>query len=289
MVSNQQSTGIHYQLSIPGAARVRRFEDDRTGFGIPTYPTAPQTPSEWFQARFPTQVKTYGCPFLEYVQPLGDGFDQITPLAINMDFFAGILSGDPKLGHQVIYIESECAFYFLDPRDNLFRPVNQDKLASLIRAYFIHCAEEMPNDVNKVSLFAEFRSDKTLQSILHRAKSILAADDEFFGESSNHRRQQKAPDTYERVARAFVEQVIERQPGEVLTLTEAYAHFCEYLRRKNLPVVRRKEFKALVPPVVQEHFDLGVRHDLRNPDSNEWHCGWKGIRALELGSAGANN
>ena len=33
---------------------------------------------------------------------------------------------------------------------------------------------------------------------------------------------------HERVARVFVEQVLERQPGEVLTLTNAYLVFTEY-------------------------------------------------------------
>ena len=37
---------------------------------------------------------------------------------------------------------------------------------------------------------------------------------------------------HERVAKVFVEQVLERQPGEVLTLTNAYLVFIEFLRGK---------------------------------------------------------
>jgi len=43
-----------------------------------------------------------------------------------------------------------------------------------------------------------------------------------------------------------VEQALERQAGEVLTLTDAYLHFCEDLKSKNMPPVNRKVFKMLV-------------------------------------------
>jgi hypothetical protein len=169
----------------------------------------------------------------------------------------------------------------LDCRDQLYKATSEEKLGHLLRAYLIRCAEELPENVHKLNLFLEFRNDKTVRSIVHRAKSILAADHTFFSPESKHARQ-KGPELYERVARVFVEQVLERQAGEVLTLTDAYLCFCEYMRRKGMEPVKRTMFKHLVPPASKEKFDLGVCNDLTDEIRSKWHCGWKGISALNL-------
>jgi len=54
----------------------------------------------------------------------------------------------------------------------------------------------------------EYRSDATIRAIVHRSKSILAADDSFFGVASRNERKE-GPELYTRVARLFVEQVLE--------------------------------------------------------------------------------
>jgi hypothetical protein len=66
-------------------------------------------------------------------------------------------------------------------------------------------------------------------------------------------------------------------------------HFCQYLKSKNMPAVKRKEFKALVPAAIQEQFDLKIRNDLREPEGDRWHAGWKGIRALDIEPVGQAN
>jgi hypothetical protein len=81
----------------------------------------------------------------------------------------------------------------------------------------MRCAEELPESVGKLNLFLEFRSDKTIRAAIHRAKSILAADSEFFGVDSKYQRQ-KGFEIHERLTRVFVEQALERTPGEVLTV-----------------------------------------------------------------------
>jgi hypothetical protein len=53
-----------------------------------------------------------------------------------------------------------------------------------------------------------------------------------------------------------------------------------------MPAVKRQVFKALVPPAIQEQYDLGIRNDLHDLEGGGWHCGWKGIRALHLEPAG---
>jgi len=99
----------------------------------------------------------------------------------------------------------------------------------------------------------------------------------------------RGPELYERVARCFVEQVLERVPGETLLLTDAYLQFCEYLRSRGMEPVQRRIFKKLVPPVIQQEFELGIRNDIRGLEGAGWHCGWKGIRAVEVEAGGEKN
>ena len=110
---------------------------------------------------------------------------------------------------------------------------------------------------------------------------IPAGDHTFFSVESKHQRQ-KGREIHYRLARVFVEQVLERQPGEFLTLSNAYLIFCEYLRGKSLVPVKRTVFKGMFCPLVREVFNVGLRHDIISPETQKQGDGWKGIRALEL-------
>jgi hypothetical protein len=268
--------------------QLKPYKPDPWAFNQPAYKTEPTTPSEWFGSKFQDQAKIHGCPFLEHVETLADGTTRINPIAPNIDFLAAILGGDVKLGQKVVYIESEMQFFYYDCRDRVYKATSEDKLGNLMRAFLIRCAEELPNNVHKANLFYQFRNDKMVRSIIHRAKSILAADDSYFSVESKHQRQQ-GPELYERVARAFVEQVLERQAGEILTVNDAYVHFCDYLSKRKMPPVNRKVFKHLVPPVVKEQFDLGIRNDLQDQTGDKWQRGWKGIGILESETAVPEN
>jgi len=181
-------------------------------------------------------------------------------------------------------------WYYLDSRGGIFKPTTADKLADLLRALLVRCAEELPDSVHKLNLFLEFRSDKTRRTVIHRAKSILAADYTFFSVESKHQRQ-KGVEVYERVARVFVEQVLERQQGEVLTLTNAYLVFTEYLRGRGMVPVKRTIFKGMFAPLIRDAFNLGLRHDVINPETQKQGDGWNGIHALDLkgGLVGQSN
>ncbi len=271
---------IHDQLS---AARLQLKKWQPDPWALREYATdrKPTTPSEWFSKMFPEQARIHGCPFIELVEDRSDGLKRVNPLAQNLDFLAAILGGDSRLGHKVIYLEGEMQWYYLDPRSGIFKPTSDEKLANLLRALLIRCAEELPDSVHKLNLFLEFRSDKTIRAIVHRAKSILAADHTFFAVDSKYQRQ-KGPEIHERLARVFVEQVLERQPGEFLTLSNAYLLFCEYLRGKSMVPVKRTIFKGMVCPLVRETFNVGLRHDIINQETQKQGDGWKGIRALDL-------
>ena len=152
--------------------------------------------------------------------------------------------------------------YYLDQPSNVFKPTSDEQLGNLLRAYLIRCAEELANNVHKLNLFLEFRSDKTIRAVINGAKSILAADNRFFSVESKHQRQ-RGPELHERVARVFAQRVLERQPGEILPLTTAYLVFCEYLKRKSMDPVKRGVFRGMFSPIIREVFDLGLRNDIQ--------------------------
>jgi hypothetical protein len=271
---------IHDQLST-ARLQLKKWEPEPWLFGDRATDRKPTTPSEWFSKHFPAHAKVWGCPFIELAEDIADGLKKINPLAPNLDFLAAILGGDSRLGHKVIYLEGEVQFYYQDQPSGIFKPTSDQKLGNLLRAYLISCAEELPDSVYKLNLFLEFRSDKIIRSIVQRAKSILAADHTFFSVDSKHQRQ-KGPEIHERLARIFVEQVLERQPGEVLTLTNAYLVFCEYLRQKSMVPVKRSIFKGMFAPLIRDAFNLGLRNDVIDQATNHQTAGWKGSRALEV-------
>jgi len=72
-----------FELNLP---KKRHLLDD-----LP--PFKPSTPSEWFALKFPEQIERFGSPFLEVRQSTCDGISLITPVHINVDFFAAMLGG----------------------------------------------------------------------------------------------------------------------------------------------------------------------------------------------------
>jgi len=281
---------IHDQIST-ARLQLKKWEPEPWPLTEYAIDRKPSTPSEWFSKHFPAHAKVWGCPFIELAEDIADGLKKINPLSANLDFLAAILGGDETMGHKVIYLEGEMQFYYLDQPSGIFKPTTPEKLGNLLRALLIRCAEELPDSVHKLNLFLEFRSDKTIKAVVNRAKSILAADHTFFAVDSKHKRQ-KGVEVHERVARVFVEQVLERQPGEVLTLTNAYLVFCEYLRQKSMVPVKRSIFKGMFAPLIRDAFNLGLRNDVIDQATNHQTAGWKGLRAVqvqEMAEKGSNS
>ena len=72
-----------------------------------------------------------------------DGFSRITPISINLDFFAGMIGGDFRLGHSVVYFEPEMQFYYYEPGQKLYKPTSPEKLQNYYRAMMLRCATEL--------------------------------------------------------------------------------------------------------------------------------------------------
>src|ERR1039458_2705706 len=159
------------ELTLTRPQNLKLYEPDQ--FHYDQQPPQPaKTPNAWFGRRYGEQIEKFGSPFLELVDNVTN---QVLPIVINQDFFAGVLGGRRDLGQHTIYFEGEMQWYFKDS-DGIYKPTSPEKLANLYRALLLKCAEQMPPQVHKLNLFHEFRSDKTAKAVVYRAKSILAAD-----------------------------------------------------------------------------------------------------------------
>ena len=85
---------------------------------------------------------------------------------------------------------------------------------------------------------------------------------------------------FERVARVFVDSLLTKETGQILKLQDAYLVFCALLKQKELPDIKRSDFKAVVGPLIREQFDVALRNDLQI-DDKLGQRGWKNIKLLQ--------
>lgn len=235
-----------------------------------------RTPSEWFSKRWYQEAETYGTPFLEAKYLDGDLEEHVNPISLNEIFFASILAGNQDLGHKVVYYTPDEEFYFKDPREGgIFKPTTEDKLKTLLSLYILECAEQLNDTTPKLNLFVRFRKDEELQAIVNKAKSLLAVDESFFGVDSFNIRTGGAEEK-ERVAKTFINLVIELNPQKSLTVTDSYTAFREFCVKNGLMLVERKLFEDLVGDIIGQQYGLGLRNDLLN-GSGRHQRGWRGI------------
>ena len=177
----------------------------------------------------------------------------------------------------MVYFEPEMQFYYNSPFQLVFKPVSPEKLQLLYRGLLIQAAKSFNHDVNILNLFCEFRSDKVAKQVVNRAKSVLAADSSFFSPTSPHQRV-RGIELYERVARRFVDELLTSEPGQILKLADAYTVFRGLLKMRDLPDIKRSDFKAVVAPLITENFNICLRNDLGNAGVR----GWKGVKLQSL-------
>jgi hypothetical protein len=202
----------------------------------------------------------------------------VTPIALNHDFFAGLLGGDVKLNHSVIYYEPEMQFYYREPVQNIYKPTTAEKLQNYYRAMLLRCAQELNGETDKLNLFAEFRSDKNARAVTNRAKSILAADHTFFSATSPHQRI-KGPELHERLMRNLVETMLESRAEACLTVTQAYDVFCRLAEQRQLSPLKRSLFRENMRDLVRERYGLALRNDV--PDTENRHQqAWRGLAVV---------
>jgi len=190
MVSSAPITRTHLELNLPNQGE----------FGRQALRPRAKTASVYFAELFPDALKQYGAPFVEIRDVRSDGQSTVTPVSINVDFFAAALGGDRRLGHSVVYYEPEMAWYYMEPHLQLYKTSTSDKLMNLYRGLLQRAAQELPKENNVLNLCVEFRSDKNAKAVVNRAKSILAADASFFSATSANQRI-RGPELHERLMR----------------------------------------------------------------------------------------
>ncbi|CAM6004946.1 unnamed protein product [Sphagnum balticum] len=240
----------------------------------------PNTPNTYFAQRFPQHTQQFGPAFLELMETDHDGINKITPLSINLDFFASLFS-DPRLNLSVIYFEPEMQFYYNSWFDPIYKPTTPEKLQNLYRGFLLEAAQSLAKDVNILNLFLEFRSDKVARQVTTRAKSVLAADSSYFSATSKHQRV-RGVEIFERLARKFVEEMLISEPGQKLILADAFECFRKLLKERDLPDIKRSDFKAVIDPLIREQFNVALRNDLdRNVGGGI--RGWKDVKLIQTG------
>lgn len=236
--------------------------------------TKPATPSQWFAAKFPAAFLNFGTPFLETVEH-GIDFDFRRVVEMNADFFAAALGGDERLGHRLVFYRPEGCFYFKD-HDGTFYPTDETKLATLLSALLLRCAEEMPATVDRCCLFVDFRKESKLNEVVRKARCILAVESSFFTADSLHRRVEGV-ETIDRTARNFVGTNIDiATPNDQMTVAELIAGFLEYCNANKLKLETPRQAKRFIVDAVNEHYGVRLRHDLAG-GGKKCARGWKGL------------
>jgi hypothetical protein len=251
-----------------------------TAFKVPgVMDQAPQTPSKYFNKRYPDISLAYGAAFLEHAYEDGNEFKRVSVVGMNDDFFAGLLGGDKALGHQVVFYVPEQQFYFYDCRFGYFVPTTEEKLMILLSQYLIRCCQEMPHFTDIGNLFITFRSEARLKRIVQKAKSLLSADRSFFEAPNGHKRRcgdRILDPAIEPAHKLFIREAIIAEPERILTTNECFENYTAYCEIQKLEPAERKSFTGLMTEGIKEQFGLGFRKDLKGADG-KYHRGWKGL------------
>jgi hypothetical protein len=275
MVSSAPITRTHLELNLPNQGE----------FGRHALQPRAKTASVYFAELFPDALKQYGAPFVEIRDVRSDGQSTVTPISINVDFFAAALGGDKRLAHSIVYYEPEMAWYYIEPHLQLYKTTTADKLMNLYRGLLQRAAQELPAENNVLNLCVEFRSDKNAKAVVNRAKSILVADSSFFSATSPHQRI-RGPELHERLMRVLCETMLERSAEACLTVTQAYGAFCRLAEQRQLGMMKRSAFRVTMEELIKTEFGLSLRRDVPDERGKHQHA-WKGVRLVESNLAPA--
>lgn len=251
------------------------------GDSKPAWTSNIKSATDWFCQCFPTQVRVFGSPFLEEQQVDYLGNNTSRPLAPNLDCLAACLGGDERLGHRIIYYAAELQFYYYDPRDQMYHATTDQKVGNLLRGLLARCATEVKGEEHLFNTFHTFRADAVVKAVVNRAKSVLEASPDFFSATSPNQRL-AGPEIHQRLALVFAQKLVEPCPNNILTIGQTYALFNRFAQSRNMPSIKRSDFKSLMAETIRDAYGLGVRNDLMNAETQKQQCGWLGLRPAAL-------
>jgi hypothetical protein len=153
-------------------------------------------------------------------------------------------------------------------------------MGNLYRGLLARCAAEVKGEAHLVNVFHIFRSDATVKAVANRAKSLLEADTAFFGVES-HNERVVGPELHQRLARVFAGKLLEPCPGSILTVGQAFGLYNKFASTRMQEPIQRVDFKSMMADTIRETYDLGVRNDLLNAETQKQQVGWLGLRPVE--------
>ena len=260
-------------------------------FSMPGAGDRTNDPNGWFAERFPDAVDKFGPAFLEAFWIDAHLQKNVIPAHLNIDFFASVLGGDPRLGHQVVFHSQETRWYYFDPMVDAYVPTTEEKLQLLLSNILVKCSTACGRLVDIRPLVETFRKPAILNSVIQRAKAMLQADSSFFMGKDGHRRfvdGRFIEATDELSYRLFVKETITPDPCASVTVPEAFNRYMVFCARNHLSALQRTEFRALVADVIREQYHLGIRHDIDNGRGQTTH-GWRGLSLVTPLGDVANN
>ena len=267
---------------IKGTAHEFSLTSDISESFIPSAPTFFRSPNDYFKRDFESQIETFGKPFFEQTVYLRLDSSVCMPVSSNPFFFAAMLGGNAFLGHQVVFFPPEDRFYFLDPTVSAFRPTTAEKLQLVVKHYLCKCAHVCSHSVNVKPLMDDVCRNQVLRDVTDKAKIILEADRSFFEGADGKVRYidgkllnpADGPSHLQ-----FAAEIIARQQGAWLTLSEAYSQYALYCRQKGLSNMSAPEFKSVMTVEIRQSMNVKLRHDVPGEDGKQT-LGWKDLACL---------
>jgi hypothetical protein len=242
------------------------------------YSGAPElkTPSDYFSVKYPVLTRRYGAAFLETHWLDSVGLLNVECDEINVDLFAGIIGGTDERS-RVVYYQPDHEFLAFDRIASYFKVISEERLKAGLSQELIHCASHMSQHRQRVrikNIFKRFRTDEVLDSILKRAKGLLAVDESFFAEGSGNR---KAPElmTGEESAKQFVLEGMALKEGSILKFAKAYDQYVYFCDLKKVDALPKNSFRKPIVMAVRDTFGMGLRSDLKL--DGKWIEGWKNV------------
>ena len=145
--------------------------------GIP--PSAPDTPAEWFAAKYPLLPARHGVAVQE-VSPASADKGKPFVKDVSEDFLAATLGEDGTPAAPTVFAAKEERFYTYSPADGIFGEARESKLAADLSALLLDCARASAGKFDTRALEFKFRDSANLRGVLSRARGVLEVNQGFF-------------------------------------------------------------------------------------------------------------
>lgn len=139
----------------------------------------PDTPAEWFAAKFPGLEERQG-KAVEEALPRGKEGGRPYVRDLSEDFLAATLGEDGTPEAPVVYVPVEDRFYRYSQQAGIYVEEREPVLATELSALLLACARACADKVDTKNLEFKFRDSAALKGVLTRARGMLGVAHDFF-------------------------------------------------------------------------------------------------------------